>query len=265
MTPPVVHVQWRPCRLIVPSRFPPIQVFERVTDPADLEAVCELEALTNPRLRDEAGLIGLVPLSDRIAGPGTAVIMAAFTHLNPDGSRFSDGSYGVFYAARDLDTAIAETKHHRERFMSATAQGRMELDMRVYLVDLDGDLQDLRGQSDSLPLVYHGNDYTAGQHLTHTLREVGSNGIAYDSVRRPGGECVAVFRPPLLSNVRQERHLCYVWDSRHIVSVYEKRKYGGAVGPDPETPSTLDIRNPPAYNVLPTAKHAGGGDLLELL
>ena len=152
--------------------------------------------------------------------------MAAFTHLNPDGSRFSDGICGVFYAARDLDTAIAETKHHRERFMSATGQGRMELDMRVYLVDLDGDLHDLRGRSDSRPSVYHGNDYTAGRHL----REVGWNGIAYDSVRRAGGECVAVFWPRLVSNARQERHLCYVRNGRQIVSIYEKWKYGEGGG-----------------------------------
>ena len=230
MTPPLARVAWKPCRRIVPSRFPPVRLFERVTDPDDLEAVFELEALTNPRLRDEVGAIGLVPPGDRIAGPGTAVIMAAFTHLNPDGSRFSDGTYGVFYAARDLDTAIAETKYHRERFMSATAQGRMELDMRVYLVDLDGDLHDLRGHSDAQPLVYHGNDYTAGQQLARTLRKSGSNGIAYDSVRRAGGECVAVFRPPLLSNARQERHLCYVWNGRQIAVIYEKREYGGGGG-----------------------------------
>ncbi len=52
-----------------------------------------------------------------------------------------------------------------------------------------------------------------------------SNGIAYDSVRREDGECVAVFRPRLLSNGRQERHLCYVWNGEKIVSVYEKREF----------------------------------------
>src|SRR5690606_15574123 len=55
MTPPVVRIEWRPCWRIIPSRFPPIQLFERVTEPEDLDAVFELEALTNPRLRDEAG------------------------------------------------------------------------------------------------------------------------------------------------------------------------------------------------------------------
>jgi hypothetical protein len=224
VTLPVVRIEWKPCWRIIPSRFPPIQLFERVTDPDDLEAIFALESLTNPRLRDEAGDIRLVPPKDRISGPGTSIIMAAFTHLNPDGSRFSDGTYGVFYAANDLDTAIAETKHHRERFMRATAQAHLELDMRVYLVDLDSELHDLRGQKTVQPLVYHDANYAAGQHLARTLRKEGSNGIAYDSVRHDGGECAAVFRPPFLSNCRQERHLCYVWDGQKIASVYEKRE-----------------------------------------
>ena len=224
MTPPVTHIEWAPCWRIIPSRFPPIQLFERVTEPQDLEAIFELEELTNPRLRNEAGSIKLVPPEDRISGPGTSVIMAAFTHLNPSGSRFSDGAYGVFYTANRLNTAIAETKHRRERFMSATAQRHMELDMRVYLVDLTGELHDLRGQKAAQPLIYHADNYAAAQHLGTTLRKAGSNGLAYDSVRRTGGECAGVFRPPLLSNARQEQHLCYVWDGRQIATVYEKRK-----------------------------------------
>jgi hypothetical protein len=31
----------------------------------------------------------------------------------------------------------------------------------------------------------------------------------------------------VLSNCRQERHLCYVWDGKAISSVYEKRTLGG--------------------------------------
>lgn len=225
MTVAVTHVVWKPCWRIIPSRFPPIALFERVTEPDDLEAIFELESLTNPRLRDEVGEISLVPPEERISGPGTSIIMAAFTHLNPEGSRFSDGIYGVFYAAKDLETAIAETRYHRERFMRATKQKHMELDMRVYVTDLDGELHDLRGQKPDQPLVYHNDNYAAGQHLAKTLRKEGSNGIAYDSVRREGGQCVAVFRTRLLSNGRQERHLCYVWDGSRISNFYEKKEF----------------------------------------
>ena len=228
----IARVAWKPAWRIVPSRFPPIQLFERVSDPDDLEAVLAVESMTNPRLRDEVGDIRLVPPEDRVIGPGASVIMAAFTHLDPEGSRFSDGTFGVFYAAVDLDTAIAETKHHRERFMRATRQRRMELDMRVYLVDLAAALHDLRGRRRAFAAVYRNDDYTAGQSLAARLRKEGSGGIAYDSVRRRGGQCAAVFRPRLLSSARQERHLCYVWDGRQIAMVYEKRALDGDAGRD---------------------------------
>ena len=223
VTIPMTRVQWKPCWRIIPSRFPPIQLFERVTNADDLEAILELESLTNPRLREEVGDIQLVSPEDRVTGPGASIIMAAFTHLNPEGNRFSDGTYGVFYAANGLDTAIAESKHHRERFMRATVQGRMELDIRVYHVDLDGNIHDLRGRKTAYPLIYNDDDYAAGQHLAKTLRKHGANGIAYDSLRWNDGECVAVFRSRLLSNGRQERHLCYVWNGQRIEAVYEKR------------------------------------------
>ena len=111
----VTATHWAPCYRIIPSRFPPIGLFEKVARAEDLDAVFQIEAMTNDRLRDEVGDLELVPAEDRVAGPGTTPIMAAFTHLNPEGSRFTDGSFGVFYAGLTLDTAIAETKHHRDR------------------------------------------------------------------------------------------------------------------------------------------------------
>ena len=223
---PVRHITWRPAFRIIPSRFPPIDLFERVADPGDLEAVLAIEALTNDRLRDEVGKLSLVPEAERISGPGTSAVMAAFTHPNPGGSRFSDGSYGVFYCARALPTAIAETSHHRAKFLAATREAPMELDMRVYLVDLDAELHDLRAMPISAVAVYAPDDYSAGQALGRALRAAGSWGVAWDSVRQAGGECAALFRPRALGNCRQERHLAYVWDGARIAGVYEKRALG---------------------------------------
>ena len=76
---PVTATHWAPCYRIIPSRFPPVGLFDKVADPADLEAVFLVEAMTNDRLRDEAGDLSLVPPEDRVAGPGTTPIMAAFT------------------------------------------------------------------------------------------------------------------------------------------------------------------------------------------
>lgn len=223
---PTATIDWRPCYRIVPSRFPPVGLFDAVTDPDDLEAVFQIEAMTNDRLRDEVGDISLVPPEDRVSGPGATPIMAAFTRLNAEGSRFSDGSYGVFYASKDLDTAVAETRHHRVRFLMATDEPAQELDMRIYAVDLRADFHDIRAMQTSHPVWYHPTSYAMSQEMARGLRENGSNGIAYSSVRHADGECVAVFRPRLLSNCRQERHLCYVWDGQSIAMIYEKRNFG---------------------------------------
>lgn len=224
MIPAVSKVVWKPCYRLIPSYFPPISVYERVANPADLEAVFAVENLTNPRLRQEAGDISIVPPDDRVSGPGTTPIMAAFTHLNPEGSRFCDGSYGVYYAGGTLDTAIAETRYQRERFLARTKEAPIEIDMRTYLADLDGDLHDIRGRTD-LNDIYDPESYTASQALGRELKSLNSYGVAYDSVRHQGGECVGVFRPPILSNCMQGPHYCYVWDGTQITTVYEKKLY----------------------------------------
>jgi len=128
---PTARLKWTPAWRVIPSRFPSVGLFERVASPEDFDALYALEAMTNDRIRDEVGEISLVPPDERLFGPGSTCIMAAFTHLNPQGSRFSDGSYGVFYCARARDTAIAETRHHSARFMAATQEPSRRLQRRL--------------------------------------------------------------------------------------------------------------------------------------
>src|SRR5574337_1032241 len=143
--PPVKRIRWNQAFRIVPSRFPTIGVYDRIADPADLDAVFALEAMTNPRLREEAGALQQVAKERRLGGPGSTPVMAAFTHLNPEGSRFSDGTWGVFYAAHSVATAVEETAYHRERFLAATGEPACEIQMRCYRTHLDSRLHDIRG------------------------------------------------------------------------------------------------------------------------
>ena len=216
-------MRWQPCFRVISSRFPPIHLFERVSSPEDWEALYWLESLTNPRLRDEVGEIELVPREDRVFGPGASVVMAAFTHLNPDGSRFADNTFGAFYAAASLDTSIAETRYHREVFLRATHEGPLELDMRTYLCDVNATFHDIRGQRDPMSDIYDPDSYVASQKLARSLKRAGSNGVVYDSVRHAGGQCLAVYRPRLVQNCRQGTHLRYVWDGARINRVYALR------------------------------------------
>lgn len=220
---PVSLVHWPSCYRLIPSRFPPVQLFERVADPEDLDAVFAIEALTNERLRDEVGALQLVASGDRVTGAGAGYLMAAFTHVSPVGGRFTDGTYGAYYAARDLQTAVDETVYHRERFFRATREDPMELDMRVLRARLRGELHDLRGMREAAAEVYDPDDYSVSQALGRRLRSKQSWGIVYESVRREGGECAAVFRPKALSRCQQTQHLTYVWDGERISTIYEKK------------------------------------------
>jgi len=226
-SPPLRVLRWEPCFRIVPSRFPPIDLFERVAPARDWEALIELESLTNDRLRDEVGQIQLVPPAERVSGPGAGYVMAPFTHIAPDGGRFNDPTFGAYYTSRSLDAAVSETRYHRARFLRLTAEPPLELDMRVLEARLAGEYHDLRGLAADWPGVYDPDDYAAGQALARRLRAAGADGIAYDSVRHVGGECAAAFRPRLLSRCRESRTLTYVWDGETIITVYEKKAFRG--------------------------------------
>ena len=222
-TPPLVPVRWNPCYRIIPSRFPPIDLFARVADPSDLDAVFAIESLTSTQARQEAGELRLVSPEDAVSGPGSQWIMGPFAHVSTPGGRFSTEEFGAYYAAKSLATAIEETKYHRARFLRATAEPPMVIDMRVLHARLAALVHDLRGLRADHPELYHLTDYSASQAFARQLRAARSWGIVFESVRHDGGECVAVFRPSVLSDCKQAQHLAYVWDGSKITSVFEKR------------------------------------------
>jgi hypothetical protein len=216
------RVRWQSACRIVPTRYPAITLFDRVADAADFEALYALEAMSNERAREELGHVERVPRSERVFGPGSGPIMAAFTHVNVLGSRFSDGAYGVFYAARERATAVAETRHHHGRFLAATQQGAMHLPMRLYAVAIDARLHDLRPAGAVAEAVYDADDYTAARALGRALHGAGSAGVAYRSVRHERGQCVGLFKPRGASRCVHAAYLLYAWDGEQFTDVYEK-------------------------------------------
>ncbi|HST73795.1 MAG TPA: RES family NAD+ phosphorylase [Acetobacteraceae bacterium] len=218
LTPPLKRVEWPAATRIIASRYPPIDLYERVSpDPAVWEALIAAEMLTNPRVRDEVGDIRLVPAEERISGPGASYVMAPFTHLNPKGGRFSDATHGAYYAASDLPTAIAETAYHFARFAADSSDGPRYEDMRVIVGRIDAELHDVE-QLDGTDRrrLLDPLDYTASQAFAYALREAGSTGLHYPSVRRVAGRCVALFRPSAVGLPVQAKHLKYHWDGTAV-------------------------------------------------
>lgn len=217
-------VSWPTATRIIASRFPPIDLFERLSaDPRDWEAFIALESLVNPRLRQEAGEISLVAPEERVAGPGASWVMAPFTHVNPNGSRFSDGSYGVYYAAQAFETAVRETVYHYERFYADADLGLIRSEqMRVLVGTIEADFHDVDSlDADARERVLDPDDYGAGRALAAHLREDGSNGVVYPSVRHPGGACLGAFRPKAVGIPVQTTHLLYHWNGARIDKVFD--------------------------------------------
>ena len=220
---PVARTTWQPCYRLIPSRYPTVGLYDTIADPVDLDVIFAIESLTNPRIRDELAQLQLVLPTERVSGVGSTMIMAAFTHLNPEGSRFSDGGYGVYYAAQTMETAIAEVSHHRALFLSRTSEPAMDVDMRAISATVDAELHDLRDLGKRGASLLDPDDYTAPQALARRLRDSGSWGVQFPSVRHAGGVCVGVFRPKALRHARSGAHIALHWDGARITHSFEKR------------------------------------------
>lgn len=212
----------QPCYRLIPSHYPPIRLFEDLLDANELEAAYALESLTNDRMQDEVGNILMVPPAERMVGQGTSAIMAAFTHIGVP-SRFTNGSFGVYYAGLDLDTAIAESKLSRARFMASTQQPPQTLTMRCYCCELDADLVDVRQNQEA----HTPDSFVFSQALAQELRAQNENGLLYQSVRHSTEQCVALFRPTALKPpAAQSAHFQFIWDGKEISSVLRVEIYG---------------------------------------
>lgn len=222
MLPIVSRIKWDKTYRLINSCYPPCDVWEDVISQSEDWALAyEIEALSNPRVRQEIGDIQLIPPERMIGGVNSWWVISAFTYPNPMGSRFTDGTFGAYYAADNIATAIKEKSFGlTKQFMEATNEAIIDITCRVFLGKIDADLHDIR-QDDQWRDCYLKDDYTYSQRLAITLRDQDSNGIVYQSVRDESGECIAAFWPDVVSIPTQERHIVLHWDGSTVSSYYE--------------------------------------------
>jgi len=155
--------------------------------------------------------------------------MASFAYSRP--SRFCDGTYGVYYAAHDEMTAIAESVYHTERRLRYTAEPSIDIDKRIYVAKIQGACDDIRGKSsrsklyDPDPAAYaYPQDYARKLYDANVV-----DGIVYKSVRRARGECVVAFRPRIISGCRIFKYVQLRWDGNRVIGIADLadiRPYG---------------------------------------
>jgi hypothetical protein len=194
-----------PTYRLIPSRFPPIGLFDTVATAADAEKVMELAGWTNDRLVEER--LRRLPEEEWVYGqPNASVVMATFLHAPLSGARFNSPDLGAWYAAAALPTAAFEVAHHLRREARATGMAGLTRDYRTYTAELAGSYLDIRGQQAQRPAVYALDSYAASQLLGEGIRASGGAGIIYNSVRHLGGVNIVAHRPRNILKVTQADH-----------------------------------------------------------
>jgi RES domain len=206
------RVRWTPGNRIIRTIYPPVDLFEDIADPEDWELLVSAEAKLNPRIRDVVGNLAMVPVDRRVNGPTASIAMGAFTHVSIDRrSRFSDGTYGVWYCGDRVEVALAETAYHFQRFMRATSESPADGDFRLLTCTVSGEMEVASAEC----LV--DEDWKPGQLLGRQARASGLDGVLYQSVRYPAGKAAAIFWPNCLTlPIIQKQQFRYRWDGSRM-------------------------------------------------
>lgn len=198
---------------LIPSRFPPVEVYERL-GPPELGALAkQIEDLTNPRLRERSWLVskgGAAENSPQVQNWNHA----PFAYPNPEGSTWLSEAFGVLEVVDCRRGALARSVRRREIFLSRTDEPPMGVDMRMFKTPVKGEFVDLRGEPSKLPKAERWA-------LGLKLYEQGAKGVLFSPGDHPKMRALAVFNGGVLERTVQAEHYRFIWDGKTIVTVYD--------------------------------------------
>ena len=216
------RVEWSEAFRLIPSRFPPVELYQPIAPKHEWDALKRIEAMTNPRLREKAGA-GLLLPEDR--GVDQNWLVAPFTYPDPEPSLYSDGSYGVCVLAHSLDSALLIAIRRREEFLKRTREPPTRLVMRVIKSPIRTRLHDLT-QSREMDIAL------CARQLVQQLRRAKSYGFLLVGPKGGKDRLAVILRPTaFLPPAVQTEHYCFVWNGERIHQIFEFRG-GEVIDPD---------------------------------
>ena len=155
-----------------------------------------------------------VPAVNRPFEPGYGMaILFPFVRKAWFETRFSDGSYPVWYGSLDLETTVHETVHHfRKHCLESVGfdQERVPVigERKVYLVACDALLVDMRRKLLEAPDLVNPDSYAFCHQVGREMQSHRHPGLLVRSARCSGDNAV-LFDPVYLSNPRDYCYLTY--------------------------------------------------------
>jgi len=165
------------------------------------ESVQEMEDLLHAR--------GIVDSPDELC----EVPFRVKTRLNKDGryiTRFSDGSFPVFYSALEMETAEAETCHWFRKIVGKPNTPRTGYYL-CFRCDFDGLVKDLRSKHMEW-VELTDEDYEFCNKLGAEAVQLDLDALLSPSARKADGTCVPVFTRTSISNPQAVTHVAVTYD-----------------------------------------------------
>lgn len=200
-------------------------LFDDLSDkPKAWKAATELEMASKPHTYINSRPIVARPFEE---ADYNNAIEYPFHHWSS--TRYSDGSYGVWYGTDTLETSVHETVHHwRYNLLEDSGWQNVEgvvVERKVYLVQCDAALLDFRTKVDTHPALVDPISYQLTHQVGARIHHDGHPGLITRSARCEG-EVYAIFNQRVLSN---PRHVCYLSYRIEDGSVIIERQTGEVV------------------------------------
>jgi hypothetical protein len=212
---------------LIPSRFPPVNVYEGLIANDRLDDVYAAEGITNPRLRS-LGRMTSAGVADANSDPRLQNWnLAPFAYGDPDGTLFFDERQPCLEVAVERQTALAISVAKRERFLSHTAMPSTGLDMRMLRTPVKGKFWDLSGMVDLIAGLPEADRRAIGAKMPKDAQ-----GILYRPVERGTGTAIAILTGDVLQRSVQTVHFRYAWDGHRITLLYVFNEKGTKIEPE---------------------------------
>lgn len=209
---------------LIPSRFPPVSIYETLVANDRIEALVAVENLTNPRLQSAQRLmelsLGLAPDSPRLQNWNHA----PFAYSNPEGSRFFPPERPCLELSDSRQTALAVSIARRQTFLSRTREPPIGLDMRMLKTPVSGVFFDLRGLDTTLS---RDERWKIGASIPKE-----ADGVVFRPAERSSAMCIAILKAGVLGRSLQTVHYRYVWNGTRVTKLYAFDNEGAELAPE---------------------------------
>ncbi|MYD60515.1 MAG: RES family NAD+ phosphorylase [Gemmatimonadetes bacterium] len=129
-------------------------------------------------------------------------------------TRYSDGSYPVFYSALDPETAEAEVAHWFSKDFGGRPQGQRSAYYQRFTCLFEGEEKDLRDKQSEWPELVHNSDYTFCHRIGAEAVQLGLDGLVVPSARRENGSNQPVFRRRAISDPKTQGLVKITFDAK---------------------------------------------------